>query len=204
MQGQYQPYPPMPPGPFGPPPPPRRGSGANLVPLFIVIGMLAVAMLGAVAFVIVKANGGGHSDYGTVRTVVPSYNPRAVTAPFSGTWTGSGYYYNASHVQRTFNATISLTQGAETGTSSYTGFACSGLLRVESVTPTKVVMAETITQGNQPGGNCADAASGYVTLTARPDGGALYTWYSTRQKMLDNNTSSQATLTRQSSTAGTT
>lgn len=198
MQGQYPPYNPMPPGSHVPPPRPR--DGANLVPVFIVLGVLAVALLGAVTFVVVRVAGSAGTDE-PIRTVLPSYNPRAISSTFAGTWTGSGYYHNGSGARRTFNATLTLSQGAESGTSAYTGFACSGLLRVESVTPGRVVMAETITQGNEAGGNCADAASGYVTLTTQSSGSVLFAWYSTRQKMNDNDTSSQATLTRQ--TAGT-
>lgn len=194
MQGQYQPYPPMPPGPQFPPP---RRDKANLVPLFIGLGVLAVALLGTLTFVVVKA-GRGDDTPDPVNTVAQTpVNPRAVTAAFSGTWSGAGYYHNTSGDKRNFTATITLTQGSETGTSSYTGFVCSGTLRVESVTADKISMYETITQGNEPGGNCSDASSGYVTLSTRADGSVLYSWFGTRAKMLAEDTSSQATLSRQ-------
>ncbi|HEX2315967.1 MAG TPA: hypothetical protein VHJ17_19635 [Thermomonospora sp.] len=197
MQGHYQPYAPMPPGPPGPP----RRDRANLVPIFVIVGVLMVALLGALTFVVVKVT----EDDPEVRTLpAPAdstpLNPRAVTATFAGTWTGTGYYHNNDGEKRNFDATLTLTEGSETGTSSYTGFVCSGTLRVESVTSSKVVMYEVITQGNEPGGNCEDAASGYVTLTPRGDGSVLYSWFGTREKMLSGNTSSQATLSRQQTT----
>jgi hypothetical protein len=166
--------------------------------VFIIMGVAVVALLGTLTYLVARADGGGERP--GVVAVPPSAspaNPRAITAAFSGTWTGTGYYHNSSGEKRNFDATLTLTEGGETGTSSYTGFVCSGTLRVESVTPTKVVMYEVITQGNEPGGNCSDAASGYVTLTPRSDGTVLYSWYGTREKMLAGNTSSQATLSRQ-------
>ncbi|SEG92282.1 hypothetical protein SAMN04489712_1334 [Thermomonospora echinospora] len=200
MQGPYQPYAPIPPGP---PLPPRRDR-ANLVPLFIIIGVLAVALLGTLTYLVVKVGGDDDLRTGTVVTPTRAANPRAINAAFSGTWTGSGYYHNNDGEKRNFDATLTLTEGGETGTSSYTGFVCSGTLRVESVTPDKVVMYEVITQGNEPGGNCSDAATGYVTLTLRSDGTVLYSWYGNRDKMLSGDTSSQATLSRQQSSTTTT
>ncbi|REE96346.1 hypothetical protein [Thermomonospora umbrina] len=205
MQGHYQPYAPMP----GPPPGPPRRDRANLVPLFILVGVLVVALLGTLAFVLVKTiredDGEGALPERTIPGPAEStpLNPRAVTAAFAGTWSGAGYYHNNDSEKRNFDATITLTEGSESGTSSYTGFVCSGTLRVESVTPSKIIMHETITQGQETGGNCEDVPTGYVTLTPRGDGSVLYSWFGTREKMLANNTSSQATLTR-SGTGGTT
>jgi hypothetical protein len=193
MQGPYQPYAPMPPGP--PLPPPRRDR-ANLVPIFVILGVVMVALLGTLTYLVAKVGGSDDRPTDVAVTSARPTSPRAITASFAGTWTGTGYYHNNSGEKRNFDATLTLTEGGETGTSSYTGFVCSGTLRVESVTPTKVVMYEVITQGNEPGGNCSDAATGYVTLTPRSDGTVLYSWYGTREKMLSGDTSSQATLSR--------
>lgn len=196
MQGPYPPYAPMPPGQPLPPQPPRR-DGANLVPLFVIIGVALIALLGTLTFVMVKVSGGGDDspDY-LATTASPQPDPRAVPRQFAGTWTGTGYYHNANGEKRDFDATLTLTEGSEIGTSSYTGFVCSGTLRVESVTPSKIVMYEEITQGEESGGNCEDAPTGYVTLVPRSDGSVLYSWYGSREKMLAGRTSSQATLTR--------
>jgi hypothetical protein len=199
MHGQYPPYPPLPPPgpPYGPPPPPRRDR-ANLVPLFVLLGVLAVALLGTLTFVVVKVAGSeGGEPLQAVEATPSAVSPRAVTGNFAGTWKGEGYYHNKKGEKRNFTANITLTEGSDTGRASYTGFDCSGTLRVESVSSDKIVMYERIIQGNEPGGNCASASTGYVTLTVRADGGVLYSWYSTRAKLDASNPASQATLSRE-------
>ncbi|MBA9003398.1 hypothetical protein [Thermomonospora cellulosilytica] len=195
MQGPYQPYSPIPPGP--PVPPPRRDP-ANVLILLVIVGTVVVALLGTFGYLLTQA---GDDDEPEIRVtqaqVTPPPDPRAITEVFAGTWNGSGYYLNTKGDRRNFTATLTLTEGASTGVSTYTGYECTGRLSVESVTATRVVMYETITQGSESGGDCEDAPTGYITLTLDSSGTVEYDWYSTRAKMLSDDTASEATLTRQ-------
>ncbi|RAY15521.1 hypothetical protein DPM19_06870 [Actinomadura craniellae] len=202
----YPPGPPGPPGPFGPPGPPfqpgppRRSSAA---PLLISLGVGTLALFVLLAVVVVTLGGDDEDPDPTRTTAVsasPSINPRAVPANFSGVWNGLGYYHNSSGTKKEFSATITLTQGAESGTSTYTGFACSGELRVDSVTSDKIVFYETITKGAEAGGNCASVPTGYVALRLRDDGQVQYSWYSDRTRLETDNSSSRAVLGRQQQT----
>lgn len=205
MHGQYQPYGPPPPGY----PPPRRDK-ANLVPLFIAIGTVVVLLLGGLTFVLVRATGGDGDDGGSEGDLFgpgssptysaspsPEYDGRAITADYAGTWSGTGFYTNASGNKRSFTARITLFSGLQTGSSFYTGFLCSGRLQVESITPTKLVVTETITVGAQKGGGCEDAPTGFLVLERSGDSTMQYQWFGSRTKMESGRESSSvATLSR--------
>ncbi|MBC6458799.1 serine/threonine-protein kinase [Actinomadura sp. HBU206391] len=176
------PRPPMQP-PY--PPPAPRGSNSN-GPLIAGVGCVVVALVVILLVALGVAMNNDDADPETSYTPYSyrpySYTPYSYTpfslTPFSsrllhsnfgGTWKGNGYQSQGG--TSSWDITLTLTSGNLTGRIEYDNGKCSGITLVDSSSPSKTVLRDTITRN---AGNCY--TSGYVTLYYSTSTSVRFEW----------------------------
>ena len=104
------------------------------------------------------------------------YSTSVTPAAFSGTWSGQV----TQPPTDTYNVTVTLVAGQQSGTISYTGASistCSGQLTVTSASATKMTMSQGMAQSMVQKG----CSNGTVSVTLTGPGTLSFTFQSTPQ-----------------------